>query len=711
MFVCIPLGGTGQRFKECGYTGIKPLIPVNGKPILYYLLSTLSYADLIYIPYNKDLPDFEKTVRLDFPDLNFIFFPVTNTRGAAETVYLALSHYKAPFDSPILCLDGDSWYNNFDIYTDWNGKDKLYFIESNNPAYSYLQTDETGEINGRITDIVEKRVISDKACTGAYGFSSWKTLLKHAKNVVENANNLSTGEPFLSLVVKEMIPTTTFVAAKAHGFTNMGTPKDIINFYNIQIAFDLDGTLVDTEEAYFNTWKEMHPEITLDWYNKNIKGKSDKQVPLDSSKKDIIFKNHLHLVKEIPGSKTFIRECLDNNITCTVVTNSNRSTAESLTFLPIVSSEDCPRQKPWPDPYLKAKLTDKLTIAFEDTPTGIQSARAAGFDVVIGLTTSCTDKVLCNHGADFCIQNFNIDIHTIMRKIEDIKSATKYIEKECQRILRQPVTIEKQLLKGGYIANVQRVKTDKGTYILKRESENSHNFSKMSRQLLLYDREYYFYSTIAKHLTIKTPGYIGTIYNPNGEKKGILLEYLGDNFTFSQMPTGTSMIDDQEISNLELLIKRVAEMHRTDISQFDLMRPCEFNWHTFCETRWSKFEEKWKNIIDTSIGRKILANYKNIENILSQPPFSLVHGDVKIPNIAMHTSGEPYFLDWQYIIKGKGIQDIAFLLVESFELEQFDDILYLYRKMVEIPACLKKPYAGSLSLSQCGLAPSKIKTS
>ena len=73
----------------------------------------------------------------------------------------------------------------------------------------------------------------------------------------------------------------------------------------------------------------------------------------------------------------------------------------------------------------------------------------------------------------------------------------------------------------------------------------------------------------------------------------------------------------------------------------------------------------------------ILANFKSIQYQLSQPPLCLIHGDFKIPNMAKK-DGIYYFLDWQYISLGKGIQDIVFLMVESADYKDFDYILDLY---------------------------------
>ena len=56
MFIIIPLGGTGERFKKEGYNIPKALIKIFNKPILYYLLDNLQLKniDFIYIPYNKE---------------------------------------------------------------------------------------------------------------------------------------------------------------------------------------------------------------------------------------------------------------------------------------------------------------------------------------------------------------------------------------------------------------------------------------------------------------------------------------------------------------------------------------------------------------------------------------------------------------------------------------------------------------------------------
>jgi len=52
MKVIVPMAGRGSRFKNVGETTPKPLIPVLGKPMLYWALKSiddLEYSQLIFI--------------------------------------------------------------------------------------------------------------------------------------------------------------------------------------------------------------------------------------------------------------------------------------------------------------------------------------------------------------------------------------------------------------------------------------------------------------------------------------------------------------------------------------------------------------------------------------------------------------------------------------------------------------------------------------
>lgn len=84
MFLIVPLGGHPDvgRFKDGPGPGLlgypKALVPVDGKPILYWLLDNLQskhLVDFIYVPYGKEYISFDIEAKLkkDYPSTKFKF--------------------------------------------------------------------------------------------------------------------------------------------------------------------------------------------------------------------------------------------------------------------------------------------------------------------------------------------------------------------------------------------------------------------------------------------------------------------------------------------------------------------------------------------------------------------------------------------------------------------------------------------------------------
>ena len=289
MIIFIPLGGIGQRFKDNGYTKPKALINVFGKPILYYLLDNLNTKEnLVYISYNIEYKHFrfEDMLKKSYPNIHFKFFCLKkNTRGAAETIKISLTHLNND-DCPILCLDGDNFYD-IDIINLWNGNNRIFTVEDSNetPIYSYIKKKD-----GYVTEIIEKEKISNSACTGAYGFSSYKQLLKYSTLLVEN-NKLQKGEFYTSGVINLMMKNSILFDSfnlKKSNWKCLGTPiqvrtfcnnypmfscKDLtIKIKNKRICFDLDNTLVTYPKINgdYRTVEPIQKNINLLKYIKKL---------------------------------------------------------------------------------------------------------------------------------------------------------------------------------------------------------------------------------------------------------------------------------------------------------------------------------------------------------------------------------------------------------------------------------------------------------
>ena len=87
----------------------------------------------------------------------------------------------------------------------------------------------------------------------------------------------------------------------------------------------------------------------------------------------------------------------------------------------------------------------------------------------------------------------------------------------------------------------------------------------------------------------------------------------------------------------------------------------------FIQSKWIKFKSKWSTILSKEQIEKtewIVNNFSDIQQSLSDKNLTLCHGDVKSANIfyqQIDNGYEPYFIDWQYICEGKGVQDLVFL--------------------------------------------------
>ena len=292
MIILIPLGGKGERFKKNNYRQPKALVNVCGKPILFWLLDSLKSVDnntLIYVPYNKEYEFYrlQNLIINNYPKLNFKFLCLEkDTEGAAETINIALNELTLK-DQPILCLDSDNFYT-FDVFDKWTKNNCIFSFSDygSDPIYSYLKIK-----NKHVIDILEKQKISEYACTGAYGFSSYKTLLDHTDKVLKN-NIREKGEYYTSVVIKEMVKDENVfhnININANEFICLGTPIQVKQFYNnynsnfgilyennnvkpLRFCFDFDNTLVTfpEKEKDYTTVKPIENNINFLKYLKSL---------------------------------------------------------------------------------------------------------------------------------------------------------------------------------------------------------------------------------------------------------------------------------------------------------------------------------------------------------------------------------------------------------------------------------------------------------
>ena len=735
MNVIIPLGGKGERFTAEGYLHPKPLIKVLNKQMILWVLDNLNFHidDKIFIVYNKELDqhNFIEIVHSEYPQI--VCVPINrHTSGAAETVAFGLTTIsRLTHHNKCVLLDCDTFYTH-DILSTIRGIDDNVVLYTNKynekPIYSYIELNEETDFISRIQ---EKVKISSNANTGCYVFNDIKQLHRLCDYVLTN-NITFNSEPYISCVISELIKESNVkgYCLDEKCVFSLGTPRELSKFVEntFIFLFDLDGTLVKTDRIYFNVWKKILSKYNIDLtdeiFNKYIQGNSDDKVVnalipsanlnAVSEMKDSLFIENVNKTVIIDGAVDFINQVKKCGYPCSIVTNCNRNVSQKIINICgiekqidfIVVGNECNRAKPYPDPYLEAiskyNVTIDKVVIFEDSKPGLLSARQTNAEHIIGITTNYSEKELLSYGSKMTIDDYvNLSVDDVIRR--NTKSQLVKLIKNSMNMGVQHIVIDDNKLKGGFISDVLSltIALDTGVKIncvAKMENKNVTPLSLMANKLGLYQRENYFYESISKYVNVRTPKFYGLIRDDEMNTIGILMDNLNiGNYKLNE---------NLNIANIDVSLKVISEIAKLhskfwnkDIKKMfpELKRHNDslFNpvWSDFIRENWCCFKDTWKNVLtkeQLDAAEQIVRDFPEIQQRLSVSNLTLIHGDVKSPNIFydIELGHEPIFLDWQYIAIGKGVQDMIFFLIESFDIDNIKLNFplfksYYYRKLVE----------------------------
>jgi len=229
--VLIPMAGAGSRFEQAGYTFPKPLIEVNGKPMIQVVIENLNLdANYIYVVQkaHREKYNLDTLLNLLTPGCKIVETDGL-TEGAACTALLAKDYIDN--DNPL-------FFANSDQFVEWDSNEFMYKMQetdadggivsftATHPKWSFAKVDE----NGLVTEVAEKNPISDIATVGYYFWKHGSDFVKYAEQMIDKnirVNNEFYVCPVFNQAIEDCKEIRTF---NTTGMWGLGTPEDL-NYY------------------------------------------------------------------------------------------------------------------------------------------------------------------------------------------------------------------------------------------------------------------------------------------------------------------------------------------------------------------------------------------------------------------------------------------------------------------------------------------------
>ncbi|PIT83950.1 glycosyl transferase family 2 [Candidatus Micrarchaeota archaeon CG10_big_fil_rev_8_21_14_0_10_45_29] len=233
--IVIPMAGLGSRFKEAGYTFPKPLIEINGKPMIEVVANNLRPGEehqFIFVCLQEHLEKYNLAdlLRQISPDCKIV--PIQGvTQGAACTVLLASQYINSEDEVVIANSDQfvDVKLSDFVKNARENSLDGLIMtFNSHHPKWSYAKLDE----GGFVCEVAEKKPISSNATVGIYYFRHGKMFVNAAQEMIRK-DIRTNNEFYVCPVYNELVLSGNKIKVFPIDFSQMhglGTPEDLNNF-------------------------------------------------------------------------------------------------------------------------------------------------------------------------------------------------------------------------------------------------------------------------------------------------------------------------------------------------------------------------------------------------------------------------------------------------------------------------------------------------
>ena len=225
------MAGRGKRFEDMGYSFPKPLIDVEGKPMIQLIIENLNLTGKhIFLCQKEHYEKYALDKLLEMLSPNCKIIQIDGiTDGAAVTALKAKELINN--DEELIIANSDQWIN-------WNPQHFLSFLQNNDadggvitfisthPKWSFVKVNESG----LITELAEKKPISNIATAGIYYYKHGKTFVEAVEQMITK-NIRTNNEFYIAPAYNEIIQNGGKVfhypVAEMYG---LGTPEDLQYF-------------------------------------------------------------------------------------------------------------------------------------------------------------------------------------------------------------------------------------------------------------------------------------------------------------------------------------------------------------------------------------------------------------------------------------------------------------------------------------------------
>ena len=233
--VIIPAAGEGSRFTKAGWKKPKPFVDVEGRPMLDHVIENVSPVGAgVTLLLRQSHIEAQPALVYGFEKNGVDIFPVDRqTEGTACTVLLA----RRVFDNerPMMVANSDQLVD-FDV-VDYvqdcldrglDGSILVFRDPSMDPKWSFAKVDD----EGLVTEVAEKKPISDLATVGIYLFARGRDFVSAGADMIA-ANERIGGEFYTCPVYNYMIADGARIGVyevPMDAMSGLGTPDDLSRF-------------------------------------------------------------------------------------------------------------------------------------------------------------------------------------------------------------------------------------------------------------------------------------------------------------------------------------------------------------------------------------------------------------------------------------------------------------------------------------------------